>query len=134
MSSVTAKDESHRAIRCPEIQQAGHTLVGAVSELPYQDGWHNMAYWVGEPYRGMGVCSLALAALMRSASAPGYAGLCLIGNTPSARVLVRNGFQLAGLLSRTWRDWGQVTLQAYVYPPAALAAARAEWADLRPAD
>jgi RimJ/RimL family protein N-acetyltransferase len=131
LARVASNGESHLAIRCPEIQQCAHTLVGVVSALPYRDGWRNVAYWIGEPYRGLGICSLALGALMRTTGAPRYTGMCLIGNAASARVLVRNGFQLAGLVNRPWRDAGLVTLQAYVYPPASLASARAEWPDLQ---
>jgi RimJ/RimL family protein N-acetyltransferase len=101
------------------IRDAGERLIGGIGFVELIQGHRaEIGYWLGKPYWGRGVMTAAVSAACQHAFARWHlvriTAHVFSFNTPSARVLEKNGFECEGLLRKHYLKNGQF-LDARLY-------------------
>lgn len=107
--------------RCNFAVEWRGELIGGIGLTPLTDvhsGTTNFGYWFGEPYWGHGLATSAVAAILPYAFDEllfiRLQAIVFSGNTPSMRVLEKNGFVREGVMRKHVRKNG-VIHDAFLY-------------------
>ncbi len=106
-------------LKAPKLRLIGAIGFGGLrSDEPHDEPQLQIGYWLGEPYWGQGYATEAAQSVIDYAfgdcGIAALSGACRVSNPASRRVLVKCGFQRAGLgmiLSRA--EGGQVSVERY---------------------